>query len=131
VLSRELHNQGVYPPVHISPSLSRLMKDGIGKDFTREDHPRVSAQLYALYARALETRNLASIIGADELSERDRRYLKFADAFDQRFVGQGEAEDRSIEATLNLAWELMSAFPRDMLTRVSETELAKYYQGSE
>ena len=131
VLSRELQNQGIYPPVHISPSLSRLMKDGIGKDFTRDDHPRVAAQLYALYARALETRNLASIIGADELSERDRRYLKFADAFDQRFVGQGEAEDRSIDATLNLAWELMSAFPRDMLTRVSETELAKYYQGSE
>jgi V/A-type H+-transporting ATPase subunit B len=127
VLSRELHNQGIYPPVHISPSLSRLMKDGIGKDDTREDHPHVAAQLYALYARALETRNLASIIGADELSERDRRYLEFADAFDSRFVGQGEAEDRSIEATLNLAWELMSAFPRDMLTRVSETELAKYY----
>jgi V/A-type H+-transporting ATPase subunit B len=130
VLSRELHNQGIYPPVHISPSLSRLMKDGIGKDDTREDHPHVAAQLYALYARALETRNLASIIGADELSERDRRYLEFADAFDEKFVGQGEAEDRSIEATLNLAWELMSAFPRDMLTRLSETELAKYYQGS-
>jgi V/A-type H+-transporting ATPase subunit B len=131
VLSRELHNQGIYPPVHISPSLSRLMKDGIGKDDTREDHPRVAAQLYALYARALETRNLASIIGADELSERDRRFLRFADAFDGRFVGQGEAEDRSIEATLNLAWELMSMFPRDMLTRVSETEIAKYYQGSD
>jgi V/A-type H+-transporting ATPase subunit B len=107
------------------------MKDGIGKDDTREDHPRVAAQLYALYAHALETRNLASIIGADELSERDRRYLRFADAFDTRFVGQGEAEDRSIEATLNLAWELMSMFPRDLLTRVSETEIAKYYQGSE
>jgi V/A-type H+-transporting ATPase subunit B len=130
VLSRELHNQGIYPPVHISPSLSRLMKDGIGKDDTRDDHPHVSAQLYALYAKALETRNLASIIGADELSERDRRYLEFADAFDQRFVGQGESEDRSIEATLNLAWELMSRFPRDTLTRVSETELAKYYQGA-
>ncbi len=131
VLSRELHNQGVYPPVHISPSLSRLMKDGIGKDDTREDHPKVAAQLYALYARALETRNLASIIGADELSERDRRFLKFADDFDKRFVGQGESEDRSIEATLNLAWELISAFPRDSLTRLSETELAKYYQGND
>ncbi len=131
VLSRELHNQGIYPPVHISPSLSRLMKDGIGKDDTREDHPRVAAQLYALYARALETRNLASIIGADELSERDKRFLRFADAFDQRFVGQGEAENRSIEATLNLAWELMSSFPRDTLTRMSETDLAKYYQGAE
>ena len=131
VLSRDLHNQGIYPPVHISPSLSRLMKDGIGKDDTREDHPKVAAQLYALYARALETRNLASIIGADELSERDRRYLKFADDFDQRFVGQGESEDRSIDATLDLAWELMSAFPRDALTRLSETELAKYYRGSD
>ncbi len=131
VLSRELHNQGIYPPVHISPSLSRLMKDGIGKDDTREDHPRVAAQIYALYARAQETRNLASIIGADELSERDRRYLAFADAFDQRFVGQGEAEDRSIEATLNLAWELMSMFPRDMLTRMKETDLAKYYRESD
>ena len=131
VLSRELHNQGIYPPVHISPSLSRLMKDGIGKDDTREDHPRVAAQLYALYARALETRNLASIIGADELSERDRRYLAFAYAFDERFVGQGEAEDRSIDATLNLAWELMSAFPRDALTRMNETDLAKYYTGSD
>jgi V/A-type H+-transporting ATPase subunit B len=131
VLSRELHNQGIYPPVHISPSLSRLMKDGIGKDDTREDHPRVAGQIYALYARAQETRNLASIIGADELSERDRRYLTFADAFDERFVGQGESEDRSIEATLNLAWELMSMFPRDMLTRVKETDLAKYYQGTD
>ncbi|ESQ13707.1 MAG TPA: V-type ATP synthase subunit B [Chromatiaceae bacterium] len=130
VLSRELNNQGIYPPVHISPSLSRLMKDGIGKDDTREDHPQVAAQLYALYARALETRNLASIIGADELSERDRRYLEFADEFDRRFVAQSDAEDRSIEATLNLAWELMSRFPRDMLTRISETALAKYHQGS-
>ncbi|MCX7936067.1 MAG: V-type ATP synthase subunit B, partial [Planctomycetota bacterium] len=103
VLSRELHNQGVYPPVNVLPSLSRLMKDGIGQEFTREDHPRAAAQLYALYARAQETRNLASIIGADELSERDRLYLSFADAFDQRFVGQGEDEDRLIEGTLDLA----------------------------
>ncbi|MES9961477.1 MAG: V-type ATP synthase subunit B [Sedimenticola sp.] len=131
VLSRELHNQGIYPPVHISPSLSRLMKDGIGKDDTREDHPRVANQLYALYARALETRNLASIIGANELSERDRRYLAFADAFDKRFVGQGEDEDRSIVETLNLAWELLSMFPKDALTRVRETDLAKYHHTGE
>jgi V/A-type H+-transporting ATPase subunit B len=107
------------------------MKDGIGKDDTREDHPRVASQLFALYARALETRNLASIIGADELSERDRRYLAFADAFDQRFVGQKETEDRSIIDTLNLSWELLSMFPKDTLSRVSETELAKYYQHAE
>jgi len=127
VLSRDLHNQGIYPPVHISPSLSRLMKDGIGKDDTREDHPRVAAQLYAMYAKAQEVRNLASIIGADELSERDRRYLRFADEFDSRFVGQGEDEDRSIIETLNLAWELLSMFPKDALTRVNETDLAKYH----
>jgi V/A-type H+-transporting ATPase subunit B len=130
VLSRELHNQGIYPPVHISPSLSRLMKDGIGKDFTREDHPHVANQLYALYARALDTRNLASIVGADELSSRDQRYLKFADAFETRFVKQGEDEDRSILETLNLAWELLSMFPQDALTRVSETEMAKYHRQS-
>jgi len=130
VLSRELHNQGIYPPVYISASLSRLMKDGIGKDDTREDHPRVAAQLFATYARALETRNLASIIGADELSVRDRLYLQFADAFDQRFVGQGETQERGIGETLDLAWELLSLFPRDMLTRVSELELAKYYRGA-
>jgi len=127
VLSRELHNQGVYPPIHILPSLSRLMKDGIGKDDTREDHPRVASQLYALYARAQEARNLASIIGAEELSERDRRYLAFADAFDRQFVSQGEDEDRSIIETLNLAWELLSRFPNDALSRVSETDIAKYH----
>ncbi len=128
VLSRELHNQSIYPPVFVSPSLSRLMKDGIGKEDTREDHPRVAHQLYALYAKALETRNLATIIGAEELSERDRRYLKFADAFDQQFVGQGDEEDRSIIETLNLAWELLSLFPKEMLNRVSETDLAKYHR---
>ncbi len=128
VLSRELHNQGIYPPVQVSISLSRLMKDGVGKDDTRDDHPRVASQLFALYAHAQEVRNLASIIGADELSDRDRRYLEFADAFDRRFVGQGEDEDRSIFETLNLAWELFSLFPKDELIRVSETDLAKYHR---
>lgn len=128
VLSRELHNQGVYPPVNIAPSLSRLMKDGIGKDDTRDDHPRVASQLYALYAKAQEARNLASIIGAEELSARDRRYLAFADQFDTRFVGQGENENRSIVDTLNLVWDLLSMFPRDTLTRVSETDLAHHYR---
>ena len=128
VMSRELHNQGVYPPVSVPPSLSRLMKDGIGKDFTREDHPRVASQLYASYARALEARNLASIIGAEDLSERDRRYLKFAEAFEKRFVGQGEDDDRSIEETLNLAWDLLSFLPPDALARVSEADIKKYHK---
>jgi V/A-type H+/Na+-transporting ATPase subunit B len=127
VLSRTLNNQGVYPPVDIPPSLSRLMKDGIGKEHTREDHGHVAGQLYAAYARALEVRNLASIIGADELSETDQNYLVFAEAFEQRFVGQGEDEDRSIIETLNLAWDLLSLLPPQALTRVSEADLAKYH----
>ncbi len=131
VLSRELHNQGIYPPVDIAPSLSRLMKDGIGKDDTRDDHPRVANQLYALYAKAQETRNLASIIGAEELSARDQRYLEFASEFDRRFVGQSEDANRSIVETLNLAWELLSRFPREALTRVSETDLAHYHRSGE
>ncbi len=126
-LSRELHNQGLYPPIDIPPSLSRLMKDGIGKDDTREDHPRVASQLYSAYAKALEVRNLASIIGSEELSDLDRRHLKFADHFEQDFVAQGEDEDRSIIETLNIAWELLSLLPGDALTRVSETDLAKYH----
>jgi len=128
VLSRELQSQGIYPPVNVPPSLSRLMKDGIGADFTREDHPRVAAQLYAAYSRSLEARNLASIIGAEELSERDRRYLEFAEGFEKRFVGQGEDEDRSIIETLEIAWELLSGLPPEALNRVTEEDLQKYHQ---
>src|SRR3989339_1240622 len=130
VLSRELSNQGVYPPVTVLPSLSRLMKDGIGKNFTREDHPHVASQLFASYAKALEVRGLAAIIGAEELSDADRRTLEFADAFERRFIGQGEDEDRSIHETLNLAWDLLSMLPPDTLIRVSEAELAKYHKGT-
>ncbi len=127
VLSRELHNKGIYPPVHVPPSLSRLMKDGIGKDDTREDHPRVASQLYASYARALEVRNLASIIGAEDLAEADRQYLKFAEEFEKRFIGQGEDEDRSIIETLTISWQLLSLLPPANLARVSEADLAKYH----
>jgi len=128
VLGRELFNQGVYPPVTVLPSLSRLMKDGIGKNFTREDHPHVASQLFASYAKALEVRGLAAIIGAEELSEGDRRFLAFADAFERRFIGQGEDEDRSVYETLNLAWDLLSMLPPEVLIRVSEEELAKYHK---
>jgi V/A-type H+-transporting ATPase subunit B len=131
VLSRELHGKSVYPPVNVPPSLSRLMKDGIGKDDTREDHARVASQLYASYARALEARNLASIIGAEELSSRDRRYLEFADRFENDFVGQREDEERSIIETLNLAWELLSLLPPAALSRVSEEDLRKYHSWNE
>jgi V/A-type H+-transporting ATPase subunit B len=128
VLGRELFNQGVYPPVTVLPSLSRLMKDGIGKNYTREDHPHVASQLFASYAKALEVRGLAAIIGAEELSEGDRRYLEFANAFEKKFIGQGEDEDRSVFDTLNLAWDLLSMLPPEVLIRVSEAELEKYHK---
>jgi hypothetical protein len=94
---------------------------------TREDHPRVASQLFASYAKALEVRNLAAIIGAEELSEGDRRYLAFANAFEQRFVGQGENDDRSISETLSIGWEVLSMLPAEALTRVSEEDLGKYH----
>jgi V/A-type H+-transporting ATPase subunit B len=127
VLARALNNLGIYPPVDIPPSLSRLMKDGVGKDHTREDHARVAAQIYASYARALEVRNLASIIGAEDLSETDRNYLTFADAFERRFVGQHEDEERSVVETLDLAWDLLSLLPPEALTRVGAADLTKYH----
>ena len=131
VLSRELHSRSVYPPVNVPPSLSRLMKDGIGKGFTRDDHPRVASQLYASYTRALEARNLASIIGAEELSHRDRRFLAFADAFENRFVMQGEQQERSIIETLDLSWELLSLLPPEALSRVTEADIQKYHNWDE
>lgn len=128
VLSRELAAAGVQPPVAVLPSLSRLMKDGIGEGMTREDHARVASQLFASYAKAQEIRSLAAIIGAEELSEEDNRYLQFAQAFETRFVGQGETEDRSIFDTLDLAWEVLSLLPREVLTRLSEKDLDARYR---
>jgi V/A-type H+-transporting ATPase subunit B len=128
VLSRELAARHVYPPVAVLPSLSRLMKDGIGKRYTREDHPHVASQLFAAYAQALEVRNLAAIIGSEELSERDRDYLAFADAFETRFVSQGDTEDRGIFDTLAAAWDVLSILPPDALTRVTEEELARHHR---
>lgn len=131
VLSRELFGQGRYPPIAVLPSLSRLMKDGIGEGRTREEHPRVAAQLYASYAHGLEVRNLASIIGAEELGETDRRFLDFAVAFEQRFVGQGEDENRTIEDTLDIAWSVLSLLPAQLLTRVTEKDLARHHSRQE
>jgi V/A-type H+-transporting ATPase subunit B len=105
------------------------MKDGIGENFTREDHPHVASQLFASYAKALEVRGLAAIIGAEELSEGDRGYLRFADAFERQFIGQGENEERSVYETLNLAWDLLSLLPKAALIRVTEDELTEYYKG--
>ncbi|MBI2312125.1 MAG: V-type ATP synthase subunit B [Betaproteobacteria bacterium] len=128
VLARDLNARHVYPPVAVLPSLSRLMKDGIGRNYTRDDHPRVASQLFASYARALEVRNLAAIIGAEELTEGDRRYLAFADAFENRFVSQGETEDRTIFETLSIAWEVLSLLPAEELIRVSEEEIAGHHR---
>jgi V/A-type H+/Na+-transporting ATPase subunit B len=128
VLSRELAASGIRPPVAVLPSLSRLMKDGIGEGMTREDHARVASQLFASYAKAQEVRSLAAIIGAEELSEEDNRYLQFAQAFETRFVGQGETEDRSIFDTLDLAWDVLSLLPREALTRLSEKDLDARYR---
>jgi V/A-type H+-transporting ATPase subunit B len=126
VLDRELFQRGVYPPVAGLPSLSRLMKDGIGPGMTREDHKDVSSQLFAAYSRVKQLRNLASIIGEEELSDGDKRYLKFGETFEQKFLTQGETENRSIEHTLDLGWAVLSALPREDLLRIKQEYIDRY-----
>jgi V/A-type H+-transporting ATPase subunit B len=126
VLSRDLAGEGRYPPINVLPSLSRLMKDGIGEGHTRADHPHVSDQLYAAYAHAQDVRGLADVVGEEELSEIDRLYLRFAREFERRFVSQGSDENRPIEDTLDLAWQLLANLPRDELSRVSDAEMAQF-----
>ncbi len=127
VLSRELHNRGIYPPINVLMSLSRLMKEGIGPGKTREDHADVSNQLYAAYSRGVELRSLAAVVGEESLSEVDRKYLKFADEFERRFLSQGPRENRPIEQTLDLAWEVLSILPEDELTNIKEEHIKKYH----
>ncbi len=127
VLDRNMDQSGVYPPINILSSLSRLMKDGIGKGFTREDHPALSNQLFASYSKVQEARSLASVIGEDELSPLDKQYLRFGRAFEQSFVRQGQQEDRTLEQTLELGWRLLSILPRGELDRVSDQELDAHY----
>ena len=126
VLDREMFGKGMYPPVSGLPSLSRLMKDGIGEGMTREDHAAVSSQLFASYSKVKSIRNLASIIGEEELSELDRLYLKFGNELETKFFTQGEYEDRSIEETLDLGWKLLSLLPQTELYRIKEEMLKKY-----
>ncbi len=126
ILSRELHRQGVYPPVNVLPSLSRLKDKGIGPGKTREDHADTMNQIFAAYARGKEAQELAVILGETALSESDRLFIQFADAFEDRYVRQGEDEDRSIEETLDLGWELLGMLPRGELKRVREAFLEKY-----
>jgi V/A-type H+-transporting ATPase subunit B len=127
VLGRDLDHQGIYPPVTVLPSLSRLMKDGIGEGRTRADHSRWGSQLYAAYAHVQDVRALASVIGEEELTTSDQRYLKFGRAFEQQFVNQGVAENRTIEQTLDIGWRLLSMLPREELTRVSPKEIDQFY----
>lgn len=131
VMDRELHRKGIYPPLNVLPSLSRLMKDGIGADHTREDHSDVSNQLYAAYAEGKDLRALVAVVGEEALTERDRRYLEIADRFERKFVNQGRDEDRSIETTLDLGWELLRALPKAELKRVDPKFIPKYLQPEE
>jgi len=126
VLSRALFRKGIYPPVDVLPSLSRLMNLGIGKGKTRDEHRGLADQLYASYAKGRDTRRLATIIGEEGLTDIDKRYLKFADEFEKVFVGQGDV-DRSIEDTLNLGWKLLSMLPKTELIRIKEDYIEKYY----
>ena len=129
VLDRNLHGQAIYPTISVLPSLSRLMKDGIGKGYTREDHQDLANQLFSAYAKVGEARNLASVIGEDELSPIDKKYLEFGKAFEERYIGQGPNENRTIEETLDLGWELLRILPKEELDRVDTKILDVYYKG--
>lgn len=126
VLDRELDSKGVYPPVAGLPSLSRLMKDGVGDKMTREDHANVSSQLFAAYSKVKSIRNLASIIGEEELSTLDKHYLKFGERFENEFLSQGEYEDRTIERTLEIGWSVLKELPKEELFRIKSEFIEKY-----
>lgn len=127
VLDRYLDQQGIYPPISILPSLSRLMKDGIGEGYTRSDHSDVSNQLFASYAKVSDARGLASVIGEEELSDTDKQYLAFGERFEREFLGQGQQVDRTIDESLDLGWRLLSILPREELERIDEKVLAQHY----
>ena len=127
VLSRDLKQVGVYPPVGILPSLSRLMKDGIGKGYTRDDHKTVSNQLFASYAQVQDARSLASVIGEDELTPTDKRFIEFGRLFEKYFLNQGFDTKREMIETLDLGWDLLSVLPKESLNRVDDETLKKYY----
>ncbi len=127
VFEREMHGRGIYPPVAGLPSLSRLMKDGIGEDMTREDHPHLSNQLFAAYSYVKDVRNLASVIGEEELTPLDHQYMEFGEFFERNFVNQDSHTDRAIEETLDIGWQALSKLPPEELHRVTEDEIDEYY----
>ncbi|WP_313755838.1 V-type ATP synthase subunit B [Tissierella sp.] len=126
VLSRELHQKNIYPPINVLPSLSRLMKDGIGEGYTREDHPDISNQLFSAYSKVQDIRALAQIVGEDDLSDRDKRYMKFGDAFEANFVTQSYNENRDIDNTLDLSWKILSLLSQEELDRLKPDLMEKY-----
>jgi len=128
VLSQSLHKKGIYPPFEVLASISRLMKDAIGKENTREDHADVSSQLLASYSNALEVRDLISIVGEDGLNFDQRRLLKFSNEFEQNFLNQKSNENRSFEETLTLAWDVLSNLNKNQLLRIHQYYIDKYYQ---
>jgi V/A-type H+/Na+-transporting ATPase subunit B len=130
VLDRDLFQRAVYPPVAGLPSLSRLMKDGVGKGYTREDHPALASQLFACYAYVKRIRGLADVIGEGELSPLDKQYLKFGEAFERRFLNQGEYENRPVETTLEMGWDVLSMLPREEMHRLSNALLEQHYRKS-
>jgi V/A-type H+/Na+-transporting ATPase subunit B len=127
VLDRDLDQRGIYPPIAGLPSLSRLMKDGIGEGMTRDDHAHLASQLFASYAHVKDIRALASVIGEEELAALDHKYLEFGEAFEGRFLTQTIDEDRTIDETLDLGWDVLATLPRDELHRITEEEIRKYY----
>jgi V/A-type H+-transporting ATPase subunit B len=127
VLSRDLHRKGIYPAVDVLPSLSRLMNQGIGEGRTREDHSGVSDQCYAAYAEGRDVRNLVAVVGEEALTERDKKFLAFAENFEKQFVVQGRDENRSIEETLDLGWKLLDILPEGELKRIDEEHIKKYH----
>ncbi|MGD0056608.1 MAG: ATP synthase subunit B [Methanomassiliicoccales archaeon] len=127
VAARDLHRSGIYPPINVGASLSRLMNAGIGPGLTREDHKAVSDQCYAAYAEGKDLRGLVAIVGKDSLSERDKKFLDFADLFERRFVRQDREEDRDIETTLEIAWDLLATLPEGQLTRIDRKYIEKYH----
>ncbi len=129
VLNREFNQKGIYPPLSILPSLSRLMKDGIGADYTREDHAELSNQIFSSYSKVQDVRSLAQIIGEDDLAEVDKLYLKFGRIFEEKFVSQGPSENRSIIETLDLGWRILSILPKSELDRLKPEFIEKYYKG--
>ena len=131
VLSRELNQKNIYPPIAILPSLSRLMKDGIGEDYTREDHADLANQIFSAYSRVQDVRALAQIIGEDDLGETDRLYLAFGREFEERFVAQRQTENRSISETLDLGWQILSILPESELDRMKPEMVKKYYHQRE